>query len=241
MASRARPKFKRVVLKISGEGLCKAGGFGIDADQTRRIAREVKLVRDSGVEVAVVLGGGNFLRGATAAKKSGITEATAHHMGMLATVINALALQEALEGAGVEARVMSAVAVASICEAYDRRHCMEHLRAGRVVVLAGGTGRPFVTTDTAAALAALETGADAVLKATKVDGVYDSDPMKNPKARRYDRLSYDQVLADRLGVMDLGAIELCRNGGVPVIVFDLYKPGNMRSVVRGAKVGTVVA
>lgn len=240
MARAKRPHFNRIVLKISGEGLCKPGGFGIDGEEVERIAHEVKLVHDTGTEVAVVLGGGNILRGATAAKKSRIPEATAHQMGMLATVINALALQEGLEAAGVTARVMSAIAVASICEPYDRRHCVEHLRAGRVVILAGGTGRPFVTTDTAAALAALETSADAVLKATKVDGVYDCDPKANPKAKRYDRLSYDQVLADRLGVMDLGAIELCRQGSVPVIVFNLYKPGNMRRVVLGEKIGTVV-
>lgn len=240
MAGKAKPKFNRVVLKISGEGLCKPGGFGIDGEEVDRIANEVKLVCKTGAEVAVVLGGGNILRGSTTAKKASIPEATAHHMGMLATVINALALQEGLEGIGVSARTMSSIAIATICEPYDRRKCIRHLSAKRVVILAGGTGRPFVTTDTAAALAALETNADAVLKATKVDGVYDSDPVRNPKAKRFDNLMYDDVLANRLGVMDLSAIEFCRQGHVPIIVFNLYQPGNMRKVVMGEKIGTIV-
>ncbi len=240
MASKKRPVFARVILKVSGEGLCKPGGFGLDAEELERTAREVGEVHRVGVQVAVVVGGGNFLRGSTATRQARIPEATAHHMGMLATVINAIALQEAIEAQGPATCVMSAVPVASLCEPYVRRRCMRHLEKGRIVILAGGTGRPFVTTDTAAALAALELDAAAVLKATKVDGVYSDDPMKNPRARFYPRLSYDQVLNDRLGVMDLSAIELCRHRRIPVVVFNVKKPGNMRRVVLGEKVGTVV-
>lgn len=240
MGRKARPVYKRIVLKISGEGLCRSGGFGLDADQLERISREIREVARAGAQVAVVVGGGNFLRGSTASKQARVPEATAHHMGMLATVINALALQESLEVLGVQTRVMSAIAVAAVCEPYIRRRCIRHLEKNRVVILAGGTGRPFVTTDTAAALGALELGADAVLKATKVDGIYSADPKKDPKARFYPTLTFDRAINERLGVMDLSAIDLCRQKQIPVIVFNMAKPGNMKKVVLGGKVGTLV-
>ncbi len=240
MPGKVSPLYKRIVLKISGEGFCRPGGFGLDADQLERMAREIREVSRAGVQVAVVVGGGNFLRGSAAAKQARVPEATAHHMGMLATVINALALQEAIEALGLEARVMSAIPVAAVCEPYIRRRGLRHLEKGRVVILAGGTGRPFVTTDTAAAIAAMELGADAVLKATKVDGIYNADPAKNPDATLYSRLTYDRAIDERLGVMDLSAIDLCRQKQIPVIVFNLAKPGNMKKVVLGGKVGTLV-
>jgi len=241
MAKTTRPAYKRIVLKLSGEALCKPKGFGLDADELARIAGEIRLVRQAGVEVGIVVGGGNFLRGAAASKKANLPEATAHHMGMLATVINALALQAALEAAGVEVRVMSSIAIAAVCEPYDRRRCLRHFAKKRVVILAAGMGRPFVTTDTAAALAALETGADALLKATKVDGVYSADPVKDPNAKLYRRLGYDQVIDERLGVMDLSAVDLCRQKKVPLRVFSMNKPGNMKKVVLGSDVGTTVS
>jgi uridylate kinase len=240
MARKARPVYKRIILKISGEGLCQPGGFGLDADQLERIGKEIREVARVGAQLAVVVGGGNFLRGSTAAKQARVPEATAHHMGMLATVINALALQEVIEALGLHVRVMSAIAVAAVCEPYIRRRCIRHLEKERVVILAGGTGRPFVTTDTAAALAAMELGADAVLKATKVDGVYSADPKTNPRAKFYPHLTYDRAINERLGVMDLSAIDLCRQKHIPVIVFNMAKPGNMKRVVLGAKVGTLV-
>jgi uridylate kinase len=241
MARKTKPFYERIVLKVSGEGLCPPGGFGLDADAIGRIAGEIRAVARAGVQVAVVVGGGNFLRGSTAAKAAHIPEATAHHMGMLATVINALALQEALEALGLQARVMSSIAVAAVCEPYIRRRCIRHLEKGRIVILAGGTGRPFVTTDTAAALAAMEIGAAAVLKATKVDGVYSADPKKDPKATFYPRLSYDRVIDERLGAMDLSAVDMCRQKRIPVIVFNLAKPGNMKKVAMGTRVGTIVS
>ncbi len=240
MAGKARPTYERVILKLSGESLCRPGGFGLDADELERTGREIREVVRAGAQVAIVVGGGNILRGSSATRQARIPEATAHHMGMLATVINALALQEALEALGLPTRVMSAVHIASVCEPYIRRRCIRHLEKGRVVILAGGTGRPFVTTDTAAALAALEVNAAAVLKATKVDGVYSADPMKDRKATFYPRISYSQVLTKKLGVMDLSAMDLCRQKHVPVIVFNMKKPGNMKKVVLGAKVGTIV-
>jgi uridylate kinase len=241
MAGTNKPKYRRVLLKISGESLCGERGFGLDPDAMRWIAKELKAAVGAGAQMAVVVGGGNFLRGAVASKMASIDEATAHHMGMLATVMNGLALQEVLEDVGVETRVMSALEVARVCEPYDRRRCIGHLKAGRLVILAGGTGRPFVTTDTAAAIGALEIGAEVLLKATKVDGVYSDDPVKNPKAKRYTRLTYDEVIRDRLGVMDLSAFDLCREQGLPIIVFDFGKAGNVTKVVSGGTVGTVVS
>ena len=233
-------KFKRVLLKISGEGLCRTGGFGIDGEELKRIGAEVRSVHELGCEVAVVVGGGNIFRGAGLAQ-SGIDRVTGDHMGMLATVMNALALQDALESIGTDARVMSAVSVHDVCEDYIRRRAIRHLEKGRVVVCAGGTGNPFFTTDTAAALRAIEVGADIVLKATKVDGVYSADPAKHPEATFYDALSYDQVIEDKLGVMDTNAIVLCRDQGMPIRVFNVYQEGNLMRLVQGESIGTLVS
>ena len=233
--------YKRVLLKLSGEGLAGTEQFGISADALRRLAGEIREIHALGVELAVVVGGGNILRGSAFAKRSGFPAATSHYMGMLATVMNALALQEAVEGLGMEARVLSSLPVTSVCETFFRRRCLQHLGKGRVVILAGGTGRPFVTTDTAAALAAAEISADAVIKATQVDGVYNADPKKDPKARFYGRLTYDQVINDRLAVMDLSAVELCQKNRIPIIVFNAHKAGNLKRVLLGKPVGTVVS
>ncbi|MFQ5423948.1 MAG: UMP kinase [Phycisphaerae bacterium] len=233
-----RCRYQRVVLKISGEGFGRPGGFGVDGDALRRIAREIVSVAELGGEVGVVVGGGNFLRGSTLATKSGIPEATAHYMGMLATVINALALQDVLEAMGQPTRVQSSIAIHSACESFIRRRCIRHLEKGRVVILAAGTGRPFVTTDTAAALAAVEINADILLKATNVDGVYSADPKKDSNADFLPRLTYNEVIDRRLKVMDVSAIDMCQQHGVPIVVFGLLKAGNMRKVVMGQKVGT---
>jgi len=230
-----RCRYQRVVLKISGEGFGKPGGFGIDGDALRRIAEEIVAVAQLGSEVGVVVGGGNFLRGATLATESGIPEATAHYMGMLATVINALALQDVLEAMGQPTRVQSSIAIHSACESFIRRRCIRHLEKGRVVILAAGTGRPFVTTDTAAALAAVEINADILLKATNVDGVYSADPKKDSEAAFLPRLTYNEVIDRRLKVMDVSAIDMCQQHGVPIVVFGLLKAGNMRKVVDGAE------
>lgn len=232
--------YKRVVLKISGEGLAPAEGFGISADALHRVAGEICAAHALGVQIAVVVGGGNVVRGSTFVKQCKIAEATAHHMGMLATVINALALQETLEAAGTHAITMSSVAIASICEPYVRRHCLAHMAKGRVVVLAAGTGRPFVTTDTAAALASAELGADALLKATQVDGLYDADPRVNPKAVLLPKATYEQVINQRLKVMDIAAIEMCERTGVVVRVFNLHQPGNIRRIIAGEPIGSII-
>ncbi len=236
--SRTGKRIRRVVLKISGEGFCKPGGFGIDGESVEQIAKEVISVTRLGVEVAVVVGGGNFLRGATIATQLRIQEATAHYMGMLATVINALALQDMLEVLGQQTRVQSSIAIHSACESFIRRRCIHHLEKGRVVILAAGTGRPFVTTDTAAALASVEINADVLFKATKVDGVYTADPKRDKRAKFLETLSYNQVINDRLRVMDVSAVDLCQQHGVPIAVFNLMKPGNMRKAVSGQKIGT---
>jgi uridylate kinase len=225
-------------LKISGEGFGRPGRLGIDGSAVRRIAEEVVSVTQVGVQVAVVVGGGNFLRGAKVASETSIQEATAHYMGMLATVINALALQDALEELGQATRVQSSIAIQSVCESFIRRRCIRHLEKGRAVILAAGTGRPFVTTDTAAALAAVEINADVLFKATNVDGVYTADPKKNKKAKFLPRLSYDQVINKRLKVIDVSAVDLCQQHGVPITVFSLAKAGNMKKAVLGEKIGT---
>ncbi|NOX58656.1 MAG: UMP kinase [Planctomycetes bacterium] len=233
-------KYKRVVLKISGEGLCTDGGFGIDADELKRLGSEIKAVHDLGGEVAVVVGGGNIVRGSQIARHAQIEEATGHYMGMLGTVINALAIQDTLESMGVATRVQSAINVDRVCERFIRRRAIRHLEKGRVVIFAAGTGNPFVTTDTGAALRASEINADAVLKATKVEGVYDSDPMKNPEAKLFKHLSYNDVINSRLEVMDVSAIDLCQRSGVPIVVFNLRTPNSMRDVVCGKVIGTLV-
>jgi uridylate kinase len=231
-------RYHRVVLKISGEGFGRPGGFGIDGAALQRIAKEVVSVSGLGAQVAIVVGGGNFFRGAVIAPQLNIQKASAHYMGMLATVINALALQDVLEDRGQPTRVQSAIAIHSACESYVRRRCIRHLEKGRVVILAAGTGRPFVTTDTAAALAAVEINADILFKATNVDGVYTADPKKDRTAKFLPKLSYDQIIEQRLKVMDVSAVDLCQRHGVPITVFNLEKAGCMRKAVLGGKIGT---
>jgi len=235
-----KAKYRRVLLKVSGEGLCAPGTTGLDGEQIRRVAEEIKLVVDLGVQVCVVVGGGNIVRGSVIARDSPIEEATGHYMGMLATVINALAVQDTLESLGVPTRVQSAVAVDRVCEKFIRRRAVRHLEKGRVVIFAGGTGNPFVTTDTGAALRSAEVAADVLLKATKVDGVYTADPVTEPDATRIERLTYKEVIDRRLGVMDVGAVDMCERNGVPIIVLNLLRPGNMCAVVQGRGVGTII-
>ena len=235
----AEEAYRRILLKLSGEALLGQEDYGIDPVIIHRIAVEIGDVTRSGVEVAVVIGGGNIFRGAGLAK-SGIDRVTGDHMGMLATVMNSLALQDALERIGVDARVMSAISVHDVCEDYIRRRAIRHLEKGRVVICAGGTGNPFFTTDTAAALRAIEIGADIVLKATKVDGVYSSDPVKDPSAVLYDELGYDQVIESKLGVMDANAIVLCRGQDMPIRVFNVFGEGNLVRIMKGESLGTLV-
>lgn len=231
--------FKRVVLKLSGEALQGRLGFGIDYDVTASIARQVKEIRKLGVEVAIVIGGGNIFRGAAGSIK-GIDRVNADYMGMLATIINGLAMQDALEKNGVFTRVQTAIAMAQIGEPFIRRRAIRHLEKGRVVLFVGGTGNPYFTTDTTAALRAIEIGADVILKATKVDGVYSSDPVKNKKARKYESLRYIDVLKKGLKVMDATAISLCMDNNLPIIVFSLTGEGNIKRVITGEKIGTTV-
>jgi uridylate kinase len=233
-------KYQRVVLKISGEGLCGPGRFGIDGRELDRIASEIEQVVELGVELAVVVGGGNIIRGADIARESRIEEATGHYMGMLATVLNALAIQDTLETMGVQTRVQSAIGMDRICEKFIRRRAIRHLEKKRVVIFAAGTGNPFVTTDTCAALRASEVKANAVLKATKVDGIYDADPVVTPNATRFKHLTFDEALHRRLKVMDVSAFDLCQRNNIPVIVFNLKQAGNMAAVVMGKPVGTLV-
>ncbi|MGB2986431.1 MAG: UMP kinase [Phycisphaerae bacterium] len=233
-------KYKRVLLKISGEGLCTPGTTGIDGQELQKLAREIKLVVDLGVQVCLVVGGGNLVRGHVIAKDSPIEETTGHYMGMLATVVNAVAVQDTLESLGVPTRVQSALAIEAVCEKFIRRRAVRHLEKGRVVIFAAGTGNPFVTTDTGAALRAAEVRADVLLKATKVDGVYTADPVIDPTARRIERLTYNEVIDLRLAVMDVSAIDLCQRSGIPIIVLDLKKPGNMRAVAQGKGIGTLI-
>ena len=235
----AKPKYRRVLLKLSGEALGGDKGFGICPESIHGMAQQVREVRELGVEVVVVIGGGNIFRG-SAGSEGGIERATGDYMGMLATVINALALQDALEKAGVATRVQSAITMHQVAEAFIRRRAVRHLEKGRVVIFGGGTGNPYFSTDTAAALRANEIGAEVILKATKVDGIYDSDPHKNPDAKRYSQISYLEALQKRLKVMDSTAFSLCMDNKMPIIVFDFFKPHNLRRVVVGEKVGTVV-
>ena len=236
----SRRKYERVLLKISGEGLCRPGVFGIDGEQLHRIAQELNAVVETGAQVAMVVGGGNFIRGDELAEASQIPRATGHYMGMLGTVINALAVQEALERLGLETRVQSAVAMDRVCEKFIRRRALRHLEKGRVVILAGGTGNPFVTTDSCAALRGTELGVDVVMKATKVDGVYSDDPVKNPQAELYTRLTYNDVIDRRLKIMDVSAIDLCQQSRIPILVFNLTTAGNMVKAVKGEQVGTLI-
>ncbi len=232
-------EYRRVLLKLSGEALMGDLDYGIKPKVIQRIASEIAVARNSGVEIAVVIGGGNIFRGAGLAR-AGMDRVTGDHMGMLATVMNALAIQDALESLDVFARVMSALQINAVCEDYIRRRAIRHLEKGRVVILAAGTGNPFFTTDTAASLRAIEIGADVLLKATKVDGVYDADPMSNPDAKRYKSVSFDQVLADKLSVMDATAIVMCRDNDLPLRIFDLTQENALVEAMSGADIGTVV-
>ena len=232
-------RFKRILIKLSGEALLGDAEYGIDPVMLRRVATELQEVQALGVQVAVVIGGGNIFRGAGLAR-AGMDRVTADQMGMLATVINALAMQDALESIGAQARVMSAIRINEVCEDFIRRRAVRHLEKGRVVIFAAGTGNPFFTTDTAASLRAIEIGADLLIKATKVNGVYDDDPVKNPAAKRYQKLSFDRVLDDRLSVMDATAIVMCRDNRLPLRVFNLGNTGDLPRVVRGEDVGTLV-
>jgi uridylate kinase len=231
--------FSRILVKLSGEALMGEGDYGIDPVVIKRIAGELREIVEMQVQLAVVIGGGNIFRGAGLAR-AGMDRVAADHMGMLATVMNALAMQDALESLGMDVRVMSAIRINEVCEDYIRRRAMRHLEKGRVTIFAAGTGNPFFTTDTAAALRAIEINADVLLKATKVNGVFSDDPLRNPQATRYARLSFDKVLADRLNVMDATAIVMCRDNRLPLRVFNLNNPGDLTRIVRGEDVGTVV-
>ena len=234
-----KPVYQRILLKLSGEALLGVEDYGIDPAIIDRIANEILEVRKAGVQIAIVIGAGNIFRGAGLAE-SGIDRVTGDHMGMLATLINSLALQDSLEKAGVDARVMSAISVHAVSEDYIRRRATRHLEKGRVVIIAGGTGNPFFTTDTAAALRAIEVGADIVLKATKVDGVFSADPNIDENAKLYGSLSYDEVIEGKLGVMDANAIVLCRDQAMPIRVFNVFGSGNLMQIVKGKKVGTII-
>jgi uridylate kinase len=232
--------YNRVLLKISGEGFCHEGGFGIEASELENIARQCVDVAKMGVQLAIVVGGGNFIRGATFADDGHIPRATADYMGMLSTVINALALQETMEKFGQPTRVLSAISVHSVAEPFIRRRAIRHLEKGRAIVLAAGTGNPFFTTDTCASLRATEIEADVLLKATKVDGIYTADPKKHKDAKLYNNITYEQVLDEELKVMDLTAITMCKQQKLPLVVFNLKTPGNILRVMRGEPVGTKI-
>ena len=233
-------KYKRVLLKLSGEALQGEQGYGIDPKVITEIAGQIKEIVDGGIELAITVGGGNIFRGLAGAAE-GMDRAQADYIGMLATVMNALALQEGLERTGVDTRVQSAINMQEVAEPYIRRRAERHLEKGRVVIFAGGTGNPYFTTDTTAALRACEIGAEAILKATQVDGIYDSDPRTNPNAQKFDEISYLDVLAKELNVMDSTATSLCKDNNIPIIVFNLHKQGNIDRVLRGEQDGTIVS
>ncbi len=236
----AKSQYKRILLKLSGESLCTRGGSGIDGAALESVARRVMELCTLGPQVCLVVGAGNILRGEAFSKASRIPRNSADYMGMLATIINACALQETLEKMGQPTRVLSAIEVSALCEKFIRRRAIRHLERGRVVILAGGTGNPFFTTDTCAALRAAELDVDLLVKATKVDGVYDSDPVKNPDAKLFDTLSYEDVLKKNLKVIDHSAISLCRENNVPVVVLNIFEQGNMAKAICGERVGTLV-
>ncbi|MEY2409567.1 MAG: uridylate kinase [Verrucomicrobiota bacterium] len=235
-----RARYRRILLKLSGEALGGDKGIGIDPDAVRGMALQIQEVKELGVEVVVVIGGGNIYRGLSGSAGGGIERATGDYMGMLATVVNSLALQDALEKLGVATRVQTAITMHQVAEPFIRRRAVRHLEKGRVVIFGAGTGNPFFSTDTAAALRANEIGAEVILKATKVDGIYDSDPKKNPKAKRYTQIAFQEALLKRLTVMDSTAFSMCQDNKMPIIVFDFFKPHNLRRVVLGEKVGTLV-
>jgi uridylate kinase len=234
------PRYRRVLLKLSGEGLMGGREYGLDPKMVAMVAREIKTVHDMGVQVCLVIGGGNIFRGVSAAA-SGMDRASGDYMGMLATVINSLAMQSGLERQGLQTRVQSAIPMTTVCEPYIRRRAARHMEKGRVVIFAAGTGNPFFTTDTAAALRASEMGCDALLKATKVDGVYSADPKKVPDATRFERLTYLDVLSKDLQVMDASAISLARENRIPILVFSIHKPGGFADVVAGKGLFTIIS
>jgi uridylate kinase len=234
-----KPRYHRILIKLSGEALGGTAGVGICPEAIHDMASQIGLVRQLGVQTVIVVGGGNIFRGLPGSER-GIERATGDYMGMLATVINALALQDALEKKGVATRVQTAITMAQLAEPFIRRRAVRHLEKGRVVIFGGGTGNPYFSTDTAAALRANEIGAEVILKATKVDGIYDQDPLKHPKAKRYAQITYLEALQRQLKVMDSTAFSLCMDNRMPIIVFDLFKPGNLRRVILGEKVGTLV-
>jgi uridylate kinase len=236
----AETKYKRILLKLSGEALLGEANYGIDPKVLNRLARETQDVQRAGVEVGVVIGGGNIFRGEGLAA-AGMDRVTGDHMGMLATVINALAMQDALEKVGARVRVMSAIKINEVCEDFIRRRAIRHLEKGRIAIFAAGTGNPFFTTDSAAALRAIEIGADLLLKATKVDGVYSADPKKDSNAQRFEQLTYDQVIERKLAVMDTAAIALCRDHKVPLRIFDMSREGDLMRILRGEPIGTLVS
>jgi uridylate kinase len=235
----SKPSYKRILLKLSGEVLMGSQEYGIDPAYVARLAEEVKAAKDTGLEICLVIGGGNIFRGIAGAAK-GLDRTTGDYMGMLATVMNALAMQNALEKLGVQTRVQSAIPMATVCEPYIRRRAERHLQKGRIVIFAAGTGNPFFTTDTGAALRAAEMNCDALLKGTSVDGVYDSDPKSNPDAKRFETITYGQVLADNLKVMDASAVALCRENTIPILVFSIRERGNVARVLDGDGVQTIV-
>ena len=239
MTSKTDVRYKRILVKLSGEALMGSADYGVDPQILKRIALEIQELLGLGVQVAVVIGGGNIFRGEGLAR-SGMDRVTGDHMGMLATVMNCLAMQDALESIGTYARVMSAIRINEVCEDYIRRRAIRHLEKGRVVLFAAGTGNPFFTTDTAASLRAIEIGADLLVKATKVNGIYSADPMKDPNAVRYPRLTFDRVLDERLAVMDATAIVMCRDNRLPLQVFNLSNAGDLLRIARGEDIGTVV-
>jgi len=232
--------YRRVLLKLSGEAFTEGGKLGIDFDRVNSIARQVQECHELGIEIAVVIGGGNLFRGQVAAEK-GVDRATADYMGMMGTIINAMALQDACEKIGLITRVQSAIEIKSIAETYIRRRAIRHLEKNRIVIFGGGTGNPYFTTDTTASLRAIEVGCEVILKATKVEGVYDADPQKDREAKRYLRLSYMESIQKRLKVMDSTALALCMDNNIPIIVFDIFKPGNLKELISGKQIGTTIS
>ncbi|MCY4379542.1 MAG: UMP kinase [Candidatus Dadabacteria bacterium] len=238
-SSEKTPKYKRVLLKLSGEALQGPGQFGINSDVIEYVSEEIKSIYSLGVETAIVIGGGNIFRGVSSSSK-GMDRSTADYMGMLATVINALALQDFLERKGLSTRIQTALEIKQVAEPFIKRRAIRHLEKGRIVIFASGTGNPFFTTDTAATLRALQMGADIIMKATKVDGIYDKDPVKNKDASKFAELTYMEILKKGLKVMDATSISLCMEGNIPIVVFDLFEKGNIEKVISGEKVGTIV-
>ncbi len=240
MAEARKSKYNRVLLKVSGESLSKPGNMGVDTEALEHLAREIIAATDSGCQVAVVVGGGNIIRGAALAKQGIVPQASADHMGMLGTIINGIALKEALDGMGQPTRLMSALDITKVAEPFIRGRALRHFEKGRVIILGGGTGNPFCTTDTAAALRAIELNCDVILKASTVDGVYTADPKKDPSAEKYTELSFDEALAKKLAVMDLTAYSMCTEHDIPIIVFDYREKGNIRAAVMGEGIGTLI-